>query len=260
MEDEKKEVATSEVGPETNPADIEKGKGGTENPTTESEESETKDKGTEGEGDNGKPKTKQTREEDARYAEMRRQNEKLQREIEEYRKRDIERVSDKALNDLNLKREDLNDEDNARLVKAYEKAVAEGVENPVGYAYRSEYARSQEAKKKSAEEGANIRKDIEDFKKMYGSKVYNEIMEPESAFQKKLGKKLRPGNLCDLYDTYMLTIGEEPKAAKPTEIDKAKSTAPSGKSGSSMKPADLKAMSDEEYQRWFSTRNDRYTH
>lgn len=88
-------------------------------------------------------KPAQTREENAFYAQLRRDKEKAEREAErakgELRERRISQVSDEELGKLGFRREELSDPDRLSVAEAYSKAVREGEEDPVGYAWRKAY-------------------------------------------------------------------------------------------------------------------------
>lgn len=96
-------------------------------------------------------KPRQSRREDAFYAQLRRDKEKAEREAQEARKALGSMVSDETLDKLGLKRDDLSDPDKMRLAGFYREAERDGSEDPAGYAYRKAYEERLDAERKSSE-------------------------------------------------------------------------------------------------------------
>lgn len=238
MEDEKKNPLPSDSNPnegneevESSDLDDEESKGKEPEPTGEGDESDdSKNK----EDEQKTAKAKQSREEDAKYAEERRK--RKEREEAARKKRDDEirrqavfqvkkeQVTSGELGELGLT--EVKDEDQLYLVETLRKAKADGVENPVAYAYQSLYKREIEAKnaKKAEEEAATAAKerrlavaaeDQKNFKAKFG-KTTQEVIKNEPEFMKLFGQFLDAdkGNFTDLYGAYM--------ALKKDVSDKAK--------------------------------------
>ena len=181
----------------------------------------------------GDGKKKQSRAENSYYAKLRRakeeleaENGRLKAENEGYRANERKSITDEALANLGLDREDLNDPKNMRLAKLYAEASAKGEENPTAYAYRrfrteEREAREKdeaEAKAKADSEAEAKRKTDEAFKSFtdkYGKDAFNsDLVSKDSLFMKKYGDVVTPDNLMKLYSIYADDVKAEKEKAK----------------------------------------------
>lgn len=177
-------------------------------------------------------KEKQSREKDSYYAKLRRQREeamaeadKLRKENEGYRMKERESVTDEALRNLGITREQLSDPDTMALARGYAEATAKGEENPTAYAYRKLFNDRREADTKAkadaeakAQADAKAKEETDNaFKeltKAYGRDALKDISDENSVFMKKYGAVVTAGNLNALYGIY--------KADMKAALDKAK--------------------------------------
>lgn len=172
--------------------------------------------------------------ENARFAELRRKNEELERQLAEYRSKDRENVTEDALRKLGLTRADLDDDDNMALATEYTKALARGDENPAEAAYKARYKSSREAKLKDkadaenrakldAETRAKVNADKDAFAKKYPGVSINDLVKEDSEFSQMFGDVPDVvGNITKYYGRYLKLKGAETK--KVSEQAKAKST------------------------------------
>ena len=168
----------------------------------------------------GEEKKKQTRSQDSYYAKLRRRKEELEAENgrlkaenEGYRSDERKSVTDEALSDLGLSREDLEDPRCMHLAKLYAKASAEGEQNPAAYAYRRQREEDREAQaraeaetkaKADAETAMKERTDaaFRDFTGKYGKDAFRDLTDGNSLFMRKYGNIVTPDNLVALYGIF----------------------------------------------------------
>lgn len=207
----------------------------------------------------------QSSEENARYAELRRQNEEQRKRIEALESEKRESVSDSALKELGLTREDLKDEENLSLANAYIKALANGAENPKASAYETLFKSKRESAKKAKEEADNkakldqvekskINEDKLQFSKEFPDVNIAEITKSDSDFRKtfsELSDEEMIGYITKYYRIYAKMKG---LTNKPTESDKAKSTpfvsGTSANATTQVSEEDILKMSQKDYEKW----------
>ena len=154
----------------------------------------------------------------ARYAEMRRQNEELQRRIAQLESENKESVTAEALRDLGFSRQDLDDSENMEIAKAYVKALAKGAQNPKAEAYEHVYKAKREAQKQAqaeqerlareeAESKSVVEKDIADFARAYPNTNIRDVTNPNSDFMKAFGGVVTNGNVTKYYGIYLSIKG-----------------------------------------------------
>jgi uncharacterized protein YdiU (UPF0061 family) len=217
----------------------------------ESEKSDAKNpepqKGDEASGTDGKETEKEKAwktEQNARFAELRRKNEELERQLNVFRSEKRENVTEDALKKLGLTRDDLEDDDNMVLATEYTKALARGDEDPIASAYKSLWKSSKEAKRKAKEEAdskakadaetkAKVNEDVAEFRKKYPDVNINDLVKEDSEFNQMFGDVPDViGNITKYYGRYLKLKGNDAK--KVTEADKAKSNPYVKGSGSSV--------------------------
>lgn len=174
-------------------------------------------------------------EENARYAQMRRENEELKKRLDAMQSEKRENITEQALKDLGLTRDDLKDEDNMAIASEYTKALAKGEQDPIAYAYKTAYKRTQEAKRKASEETAKeakakeetakkVRADADSFKERYPNVNINDLVKEGSEFNELFGDVPDIiGNVTKYYGKYLKMKGDTAQTKKTTEADKAKS-------------------------------------
>lgn len=203
-------------------------------------------------------KREQTPEENAAWKKRRLQWEaekrQLEGELKESRKQvqalRTGSVSDEALADLNITRDDLSDPDNLRLAELYTEATRKGEENPAAYAYRMQNAeyRGQSQKARQAEEerrtiSENARKDRAEASRKYGKEWVDRTLNSDSDFMRLYGNILTHDNFAVLLEAY-----------RTTSDSRARSMGGFSRSGG--KPAEAKAdpdflhMTDEEFSEY----------
>ena len=214
----------------------------------------------------GSPKPKrQSRADDARFAAQRRKNkasggeggvpdeerDRIRREAAFEVKKDY--VKPDTLRELGL--DSIETEDDLALAEAYEKAVADGEENPVAVAYRTLRNRDAEARRQRDEQEAerarlraSIAKEQADFKKEFGVETWEVMDGGNSEFAKKFGHLIRPGNFAELYRVYRSYTQEGRDAAK------AKGVPPTNGGNPPAKPKDVSEMDREEFDAYFHTK------
>lgn len=203
-------------------------------PETEEQKTEETEKETEATEEEGKKK--QSRDENSYYAKKRREREaleaenaRLKGENEKLRESKRNAVSDEALSDLGMSKEDLKDDENLRLAELYAQGAMKGEENPASYAYKAlrEEARNakakaeEEARKKTeAEEAGKKAVDdaFADFTKTYGKEAFGDLTNQESLFMRKYGKVVTAGNLVELYGIFKKDVEERTEKAKDNGV------------------------------------------
>lgn len=222
------------------------------NSTQESEKSDAKNpepqKGDEASGTDDKETEKEKAwktEQNARFAELRRKNEELERQLNAFRSERRENITEQTLKDLGLTRKDLEDEDNMLLATEYTKAIAKGDENPTRTAYKAVYDADRTAKKKAreaeeakakakAENDQKVSADMEEFRKRYPDVDISEVVKDGSEFNQMFGDVPDViGNVTKYYGRYLKLTGKTGK--KITEADKAKGNPYVGGTGSNPK-------------------------
>lgn len=171
-------------------------------------------------------------EENARFAKMRRENEELTKKLQKYESERRENISDKTLEALGFKREDLEDEDNLNIAKAYVKALANGDENPKATAYeenfrnkrkaqREEQQKKADEEKSKAEKDERVNADIKAFKEAFPNENIGDLVKPDSDFMKTCGGLVKDGNVTEIYRVYRAIKGLDNKTS---ETKKSNST------------------------------------
>lgn len=226
MSEEEKKDGTTEVAEENKDTVKE------ENPNVKTEEPNAQSTGQEGtsgtaEKQGDEPDKPWKNADNARYAEMRRQNEELQRRIAQLESENKESVTDEALRDLGFSRQDLDDSENMEIAKAYVKALAKGAQNPKAEAYEQVYKAKREAQKQAqaeqerlakeeAENKSVVEKDIADFARAYPNTDIRDVTNPNSDFMKAFGGVVTNGNVTKYYGIY-LSIKGTPKIDEATK-------------------------------------------
>lgn len=226
MSEEKKKDGTTEVAEENKDTVKE------ENPNVKTEEPNAQSTGQEGtsgtaEKQGDEPDKPWKNADNARYAEMRRQSEELQRRIAQLESENKESVTDEALRDLGFSRQDLDDSENMGIAKAYVKALAKGAQNPKAEAYEHVYKAKREAQRQALaeqerlakEEAAHkslVAKDIEDFGRAYPNVRISDVTKPDSDFMKAFKDVVTNGNVTKYYGIY-LSLKGAPKLDEATK-------------------------------------------
>lgn len=174
-------------------------------------------------------------EKNARFAQLRRENEELRKSVAALQSEKRENITEQALKDLGLTRDDLSDEDNMLVANEYTKALAKGEQDPIAYAYRTAYRKSQEAKKQAKEETAReakvkeetakkVKADTDNFKAKYPNVNINDLVKEGSEFNDLFGDVPDIiGNVTKYYGKYLKMKGvTQTQSKKDTEADKAK--------------------------------------
>lgn len=181
-----------------------------------------------------KPERKQSREQDAIYAERRRnaKAEAEQRERDERIRKQAEfdvksgMVTEDELKDLGLGK--VEDEDQLYLVERLREAKSKGEEDPVAWAYRQLYVKTskekaeaakeeQEAKETERKQAETIAKEQSDFKAKHG-KTTGEVLRDEPDFKAFFDKYGKPGTFEDCYATFHTIKGDVEQKAKKMGI------------------------------------------
>lgn len=266
MEEENKTQATVESNPnegnQVEASDLEENESkGNEAPTGEEKPNDQKSV------EEGKPQAnpKQSREEDAKFAEERRKRKARDEARQKAREEEIRRqavfevksgqVTADELSELGLDK--VEDDDQLFLVESLRKAKADGNENPLAKAYQDLYRKKSveraEAKAKSDAEKAveekrmkMVAQDQANFKAKFG-KTTAEVVKNEEEFMNLFGNMLDAdkANFTELYTAYT--------TLKKSNSDTAKKqgsfpTNPSGSQGSSSEEE-----SDEDFKkRWIA--------
>lgn len=206
-----------------------------------------------------KDKKKQTREENAKYAELRRKQAELEKKNKE-----LEAEVTKA--SFNAKKEGITKETLASvgldaietesdliLAKAYDKAIADGSEEPLKDALKAQRDHSrQEAEKtrtKTEQENAVKQAIIDDqvaFKKKFGietSAVYGK----DERFMKIFGDLLKPGNFTSLYEKYKGIFPDEEGEDEETAKGKGTFPTPQNKAPKKQTKKELHELDDDEF-------------
>ena len=232
-------------------------------PEASEEKAETNPK-TDG-GNQPKPesKPKQSRAENAKYADMRRaqkEKEKREAEIQEAEKRGQQQAEiefrKKAITSDDLKElglENVDDDRDLFLAEKYREAKAKGSEDPKLDAYQALTNRYRievdEAKKQAKMEAERNKKAYDDavsFKKAYG-KAPEQIMNDDPNFKEFFDRFGEIGKCTDCYQTYLKirSLGPNQKP-KDDEASKKAGAYPSTSSGSSKS---LEYETEEEFNR-----------
>ena len=160
-------------------------------------------------------------------------------------------VSDEALKDLGLTKDDLKDSDNLRLAELYAEGQKNGVENPAAYAYRkqnSELRNISERERKAREERdverENARKDREQAAAKYGAEFVSRALNKDSEFMKQYGRILNHENFAVLMDVY--SRGSDERARKQGSF--AQPGYRAGSSSETDSADDIRGMTDAEFQ------------
>lgn len=166
------------------------------------------------------PKKTQTREENKRFAELRRKNDELQRKNNDLEIKVKEAdfngrkkaISNDALADLGL--DSIEDDDDLFLCEEYEKAVKRGSDNPAldaNKAYRNKVRKEQQAKNKEetekTEQAKKVNEDRANFKKKFGIDTSEALKDEE--FMAVFGDMIGYGNMTDLYTKYKSLVNRE---------------------------------------------------
>lgn len=222
--------------------------------TGEEDETPPKDDGTatETESDEGKstddgektpPKKRQTRETNAYYAELRRKNERLEREKKELETKvneaDFEArkkvVPKTVLESIGL--EKIETQDDLMLAEAYKTADEAGDDNPLKTAMqtlRNMQKEKQEAERKLADEQAKnyeaVVKDQIEFKKKFGIETKDALK--DERFVNLYKDLIKHGNFTELYTRYKEAFPDD-KPNDNEDLENAKKASipplPSGK-------------------------------
>lgn len=172
--------------------------------------------------------------ENARYAQMRRENEELKKRLDAMQSEKRESITEGALKDLGFTREDLADEENMKVATAYTKALADGMENPKAYAYESVYRSNREAERKAraeadrsaheqTERAEKVRQDVDAFRRAYPDVDINDVVKDGSEFNDLFGDVPDViGNVTKYYGKYLRMKGIQQGRKPLTEADKAK--------------------------------------
>ena len=170
------------------------------------------------------PQKKQSRNANRKFAELRKENERLEKriaELEEYNKRaklDTSKkfISEEAKKDLGI--DDISSEEDLALFEEYEKARLSGSENPSRDAYAT--LRHKALNKQVEETKVNkklAKEDGERLIRIYGitpTDVFN-----NQEFIEKFGSEVKHGNLTELYGAYLYQKSK-------SEINKGNSVPP----------------------------------
>lgn len=204
----------------------------------------------------------QSSEENARYAKLRRQYEEQKKRIEVLESEKRESITDNALKELGLTREDLKDEENMELANAYVKSLASGAENPKANAYELVYKAKRESAKKAKEEAeaktkleqaenAKILEDKNKFVKEFPNVDLGTLLETNSDFRKVFSDVDLAGNVTTYYRIYTQLKGANKKV---TEAQKANAnpyvSGTSANANAKVSDEDVLKMSDKDYQAW----------
>ena len=205
------------------------------------------------------PQKKQSRNANRKFAELRKENERLEKriaELEEYNKRaklDTSKkfISEEAKKDLGI--DDISSEEDLALFEEYEKARLSGSENPSRDAYatlRHKALNKQVEETKVNENNKKLAKEYgERLIRIYGitpTDVFN-----NQEFIEKFGSEVKHGNLTELYGAYLYQKSK-------SEINKGNSVPPTSSNSNKKGSNDLsKIDSDEEFLAEF---NKKYKH
>jgi uncharacterized protein YjiS (DUF1127 family) len=167
----------------------------------------------------------QSSKENARFAQLRRENERLAKELDATKSELRGNISDTALKDLGLTREDLKDESNMALARSYMKAVANGEENPTLSAYkeqRSEALKRDNIAREQARLEANrntaIQEDAKNFAKAFPKDNIVEITKDNTEFMRMYGQVPDlMGNVTKYYGIYKSLKGNSSSVATEAE-------------------------------------------
>lgn len=254
-QEEEKNLSEEEKGEEE--AKESEAKSGTqENPLAPESQSGDEGKKTEAEA-----KPEMSKEERSHQAEMRRLREELEaakRQLNSYREEKQGSITDKALNDLGITREDLNDPDSMKLAENYMKGLANGEKDPAAYAHRQFFIDSRtariEAKRATEEQAAkqlqlnqSIEADKANFAREFPGESIAAVMQEGSEFRKAFAGIDLNGNVTAYYRAYKAIKGngapsQEAKGMGVPQTGGASTKATQGKS--------LDDMTDEEFQAW----------
>lgn len=261
MSEEEKTEGTKEEVAEENKDTVKE-----ENPNVKTEEPNAQSTGQEGtsgtaEKQGDEPDKPWKNADNARYAEMRRQNEELQRRIAQLESESKASVTDEALKDLGFSRDDLNDSENMDIAKAYVKALARGAQNPKAEAYEQVYRSRREAQKEAeaekerlakqeADSREMVEKDIADFARTYPNARISDVTNPNSDFMKAFGSVVTNGNVTKYYGIY-LSIKGTPKIDEATKnrSNPAMSGSQSNGGVAEMTRREILSLSPDEYSK-----------
>lgn len=212
----------------------------------EAEEEATEAQGTESgakaEAENAETgkKAEMPKDERSRQAEMRRlndENARLKRQLEQYRTAREGAVSDTALQELGLTKDDLKDSENLALAEDYMAGLAKGEKDPALYAFRKAKMRANEAKKEAdakakAETEAKERQtkaveaDAKEFARLFPNVDIGKVTSPDSDFMRKHGNDANlMGNVTGTYAKY---LQEKENERRTTETAKQMANPPTG--------------------------------
>ncbi|MCK9235195.1 MAG: hypothetical protein M0Q41_10755 [Bacteroidales bacterium] len=166
-------------------------------------------------------KKKQSREENARFAELRRKNAELEKKNKELEEEAVkasfdakkENISKATLASIGL--DAIETEDDLLLARAYDNAVASGSEEPLRDAVkvqrehmrkRAEKVREEEQARKAMEE--KVKQDQIEFKKKFGIETAD-VMKNDKKFVALFGDLIEPGNFTKLYTRFKTEYPDE---------------------------------------------------
>lgn len=205
-------------------------------------------------------------EENARFAKMRRENEELTRKLQLYESERRENISDKTLEALGFTRDDLKDEENLAVAKAYVKAVANGEENPKATAYEESYRNKKKAQREEQEKKANADKikaetdkkvedDIKAFKEAFPNENIADLVKSDSDFMKSCGSLVKDGNVTEIYKVYRALKGLDNKNSetkKSVSTPFASGSNTNAKSGKELTQEEILKLPTKEYEAYMS--------
>ena len=226
--------------------------------STDTNENESADGGSQTDTE----KAKQSRAENAKFAEMRRRNQALEAENKRLREAQKAGISETALSELGLNKDDM-DEDDKRLYNAYVDAVLSGKDNPKDYAYSTAYRQSKEAKReaqrlqaekesKDKELTEKVRTDVQNFQKKFPSVDMQKVINDQefNDYFKEKGIELT-GNVTTYYSIYREVKGLD---KGNSQEDKSRGALPSATgSNVSVGSKDIRKMTDEEFDAYWKT-------
>lgn len=158
----------------------------------------------------------QSREEDSKFARLRREKEKLEQENKRLKaekdeavfKGQSQSIPQEVLEEIGIK--DLKTDRDLRIAKAYMEAEKSGDPNPTATAYRkvqdeddANAKKAQETESKNAERRKAVETDMARFIDKYGKDAYNEAIKPDGEFATLFRGLISYGNLTELYDRYV---------------------------------------------------------
>lgn len=215
-------------------------------------------------------KTEQSNAENAKYAEMRRKYEALERENQALKSKQRGSISDDTLNALGITKEELEEDSSIELTSLYLEGLSKKVDNPVQYAYQQLYKKNLETSKQAkidkqkAEDAKKaefekIEQDKALFKQTFPDEDISKIIKPDSEFRKSsyvqefiknFGEDALLGDITKHFAIYKATRGNTKVASNVAKSATPYTRgAPSGTNGTQTN-ADIMKMSNSEYQAW----------